>query len=547
MKKTIIVLALCIALFNTAGAQQDSKLSAEFDKVLNEQFKLKETGATALVSRGGKIIYKKAFGKSNIEHNVPMQTNNIFRIGSITKQVTAIAILQLAEQGKLDVRDELTKFIPGYPVQGSKITIEHLLTHTSGIRDFTSIKDSVQRFKRDFTPAEMIHYFKDQPMRFAPGSRYEYSNSNYFLLGYIIEKITGKTYQQYLEENIFQPLSMTSSSYANDTKIIRNRAAGYTKGEKEIENATAISMTQPYAAGSILSSVEDLFKWQQAVQSYKLVKKETLEKAFTRYKLVNGKESNYGYGWRFGFIQQSPSIWHGGLIQGFMTMAMYLPKEDVYVVVLSNCDCNSVDIVTAKLAAVAIGKPYSSREITVANSILQTYAGVYENENGDQRVISIADGKLYSQIGRNQKIAAKAFEKDKFFFDDPMITMEFSGNKSGKSDKLTIHSRSGNEVWNKSDKAVVTQAEIKVDEKILEMYTGQYEVTPHFGFTITRENDRLFLQATGQEKLEMFAETNNKFFLKVNDAGFEFVNESGKITKVMLKQGGRTTDAIKIK
>src|SRR6185436_1398189 len=227
------------------------------------------------------------------------------------------------------------RFIPGYPVQGATITIEHLLTHTSGIRDYTSIKDSVQRFKTDLTPAGMISYFQNQPMRFAPGTRYEYSNSNYFLLGYIIEKTTGKTYQQYLESNFFQPLGMTNSSYANDTRIIKNRTAGYTKAEKEMENAPAISMTQPFSAGAILSTVEDLFKWQQAVQFYKLVKKQTLEKAFTRYKLANGKETSYGYGWRFGFIQQSPSIWHGGLIDGFKTMAIYLPNEDVYVVILS--------------------------------------------------------------------------------------------------------------------------------------------------------------------------------------------------------------------
>ena len=228
-------------------------------------------------------------------------------------------------------------------------------------------------------------------------------------------------------------------------------------------------------------------------------------------------------------------------------MAMYLPKEDVYVVVLSNCDCNSPENVIAKLAAVAIGTPYAYKEITIENSVLLTYAGVYANENGDQRVISVAEGKLYSQMGRNRKISAKSFKKDNFFFEDPMITMEFSGNKRGNIDKLTIHSRSGNEVWDKSDKPVLTHTEIKLDEKTLAIYTGEYEVSPQFTFTITKEKDQLFLQATGQEKLEMFAGANNKFFLKVNDAQFEFVNESGKITKVILKQDGRTTDAMKIK
>ena len=180
MKKTILVLALCAAVFNPLNAQQDAKLSAEFDKVLKEELPLKETGATVLVSSRGKIIYKKALGMANLELDVPMQPDNVFRIASITKQFTAIAILQLMEAGKLHLQDEITRFLPNYPLQGSKITIEHLLTHTSGIRDYTSIKDSTQRGKIDFTPAEMISYFQNQPMRFAPGSRYEYSNSNYF-------------------------------------------------------------------------------------------------------------------------------------------------------------------------------------------------------------------------------------------------------------------------------------------------------------------------------------------------------------------------------
>lgn len=547
MKKTFFMLALCAAVIPFAQAQQDAKLSTEFDKILNQEFVQNNTGGTVLVSSKGKIIYKKAFGMANIELNVPMQVDNIFRIASITKQFTAVAILQLMENGKLNLNDEITRFLPDYPTQGAKITIEHLLTHTSGIRDYAVIKDTVQRGKIDFTPGEMISYFQNQPMRFAPGTRHEYSNSNYFLLGYIIEKITGKTYGQYLDENIFQPLGMTNSLYSNETKILKNRAAGYTNTGKAIENAAPLSMTHPYAAGAILSTVEDLFKWQQAVNSYKLIKKETLEKALTRYKLTNGTEVNYGYGWRMGFIQGSPSIWHGGLINGFFTMAMYLPKENVYVAVLSNCNCISPANVTAKLAAVAIGQPYDRKEIKVESNALQTYTGVYENKEGDMIEISVTDGKVYLQRGRNPKTSVKAFEQNKFFFEDPTITMDVVANNNGKADKVIIKSRSMIETWNRTDKPLFTQPEIKVDETILEMYTGQYEVTPQFSFTITREKDKLFLQATGQEKLEMFAEANNKFFLKVNDAQFEFVNESGKITKVMLKQGGRTTDATKIK
>jgi len=546
MKSKILLLMLCCTMVISAKAQEN-KLTIEFDRIINEELSLNGAGATVLVSRQGEIIYNKAFGLANVELDVPMETDHVFRIGSITKQFTAIAILQLMEQGKLSLQDEITRFIPDYPLQGAKITIENLLTHTSGIRDYTSMKDTLQRGKLDFKPEAMIDYFKNQPMRFAPGTRYEYSNSNYFLLGYIIEMITGETYPQYLVNHIFRPLGMNNSNYGSDTMLIRNRAAGYTLGDKGIRNASTLSMTQPYAAGSILSTTEDLFKWNQAVQSYQLVSKETLEKAITRYKLVNGKEINYGYGFRQGYIQENPSIWHGGRINGFITLAMYLPADEVYVVVLSNCDCNTLDQVTAKLAALAIGKPYNYKEIEVANSILQSYAGVYENEDGDPFVISIDNGKLYAQRGRNPKELVKAKEENKFFFEDPMIMMEFGVTQDENKNYLIIRSRNGNEMWYKTDKMALADVEVKVDDETLELYTGEYEMTPQFSFTITKEDEQLFLQATGQDKLEMFAEEENKFFLKVNDARFEFVKESGKVTKVLMRQGGKTAEAIKIK
>jgi CubicO group peptidase (beta-lactamase class C family) len=549
MKKMTLIVAFGL-LFNLLMAQnQNIKFNNEFDKLLAQQFKPNEPGAAALVARKGQVIYKKGFGMANMELNVPMQPGNVFRIGSITKQITAIAILQLMEQGKLSLQDEITRFIADYPTQGNKITIEHLLTHTSGIQDFTSIRDTARRGTVDFSPVEMIDYFKNRPMRFAPGTRWEYNNSGYFLLGYIIEKVTGRTYRQYIEEQIFKPLEMTSSLYASEARIVRNRADGYTKTNRGFENAPYLSLTQPYAAGSVQSSPEDLFKWQQAVNSYKLVKKETLEKAFTRYKLNNGQETNYGYGWRLGYIQGSPSIWHGGLINGFFSMAMYLPQEDVYVVVLANCDCNSPADVAAKLAALAINKPYTTTAIPVDNATLAAYAGVYENGKGQQRTISVSDNQLYSQIGRGPRSLIKAWQKDNFFVaEDEMQTVEFSRNSKGQVEKLITKSRIAVETWNKTDKPVPNPDGIKVDEKILDKYIGTYEVMPDFTIEVTREQNRIFVQATKQEKLEIFAETETKFFLKVVDAQVEFVTDAtGKASKLILTQNGRSTEAKRIK
>jgi CubicO group peptidase (beta-lactamase class C family) len=549
MKKFLLILTCALVYHCTFSQQKDNRqLTIEVDKILSA-FKVNQPGATVLIARDGQILYKKALGMANIELAVPMQADHVFRIGSVTKQFTAIAILQLMEQGKLNLQDDITRFIPDYPVQGNKITIEHLLTHTSGIRDHTSIPDTIQRSKLDFTPKEMIDYFKDQPIRFAPGRRYEYSNSNYTLLGYIIEKITGKGYAQYLEENFFKPLGMSNSFYASETKIIKNRADGYSKNGEDFTNAAYISMTQPYAAGSILSTVGDLFKWQQAVQSFKLVKKETLDKAWTRYQLNDGNKSNYGYGWRQGYIQESPTQWHGGLVNGFKSMIMYLPKENAFVAVLSNCESYPIEDVTAKLAALAIGNRYQYKEMAVNTTVLREYTGVYENEKGQQRIISVAGNALYAQLNRSPKSQIKAYKKDWFFFDaDPMQSIEFTRNNKGEVEKLITKSRVAIEVWNKTNKPVPAEDGIKVDEKILETYTGVYEISPEFTFTVTNEGQKLFLQATGQEKLELFAETETKFFLKVNDALLEFVKDNaGKVTKISLMQGNRKTDAKKIK
>ena len=550
MKTQTLILAFGL-LFNLTFAQQkdDRQLTTYFDKILSDQFKTDEPGVTALVSRNGQVIYKKAFGMANLELNTPMQVDNVFWIASIGKQFTAVAILQLMEQGKLNLQDEITKFIPDYPTQGNKITIEHLLTHTSGIHNFSGMEDPEKKLTTDCTPNEVIDFFKNLPMRFAPGTKWEYSNSGYFLLGYIIEKITGKPYSEYLEEIFFKPLGMTNSLFASNKRIIKNRVGAYSQGDNGFENSRHLNATIIYSAGAIQSTVEDFYKWHQAVHSYKFVKKETLDKAFTRYKLTDGKETDYGYGWKLGYVYESPSIWHGGGIEGFGAMEIYLPKEDAFVAVFANCDCIYPKDIASRLAALAAGKPSEYKEIPVEKAILKGYTGLYENQKGQQRIITVSENQLYSQLGRSQKSKLKAYLKDKFFFeDDAMKTIEFSGNKKGEIEKLITKKLDGNDVWNKTNKPLPNENGIKVDEKILAAYVGEYEIPSIMTFSVTKEQDKLFLQGEGQDKFEIFADTETKFFTKVNDAEFEFVkDDSGKVTKAILNQGGREADAKKIK
>lgn len=541
-----IILSFILFPKTVRGQQEDpGQLSTKYDKLLSAHLKSDEPGATVLVARNGQVIYEKALGMANIELNVPMRAEHVFKIASVTKQFTAVAILQLMEQGKLSLQDELTKFIPDYPTQGYRITIEHLLTHTSGILDFAKIRETPNRMAGDLTPEQMINIFKEQPLRFPPGTQWEYSNSGYFLLGYIIERITGKTYGEYLEERIFKPAGMSRSFYGGETQLVTNRADGYTRAQQGFINAPHISMTHPYAAGAILSTVEDLFKWHQALNSYKLIRKENLEKALTPYTLTDGKKTRYGYGWRFGSIQDSPSFWHAGGINGFTSMAMFLPEEDVFVAVLSNSDAGSHEEIAAKLAALAIGKPYEYTPIPVNPSDVVQYMGVYENESGQQRVITVSNDTLYSQLGMSPRSSIRAYQKDRFFFEDnALLSLEFTRNGNGEVESLILKSRDGNEKWNKTSKPIPGPEGVKLDETILERYVGRYEMTPDFIFSITRKRNRLFVQATGQDQLEMFAVSDTKFSLRVNDAQFEFVaDDSGYVTKVIVNQGRRQAEA----
>lgn len=354
LKFSFLLLTVFIVFSSILNPINAQNLESKIDKLLLNIFKNKiAPGATFLIARKGSILYKKAVGLSNLELNVAMKPDHVFEIGSMTKQFTAISILMLVEKGQLKLEDEITKFIPDYPTNGHKITVHHLLTHTSGIKNFTSIKGLNAISKQDLTPLELIEFFKNEPMDFKPGEQFKYNNSGYILLGYIIEKITGQPYANFVEEQIFKKLKMTSSLYASHKKVIKNRASGYHKKEGYINNRD-ISFTLPYASGSLMSTVDDMFKWQEGIKNNLLINKETTEKVFTNYVLNNGENINYGYGWHIKTINGVSSFEHGGAIFGFKSMGVFLPELDIYVIGFSNCDCNSPTQVAKDIALLTL-------------------------------------------------------------------------------------------------------------------------------------------------------------------------------------------------
>ena len=346
--KSLVFAIIVLSLTSQFGCYSQN-LESKIDSVLQEKYQPNAPGATFLISKNGEIVYKKAFGLSNLDLTLPMHTENVFEIASMTKQFTAISILMLVEKGKLQVDDEITKFIPDYPTNGHKITIHHLLTHTSGIKDFTRVSGLNAIATQDLSPLELIEFFKNEPIDFLPGEKMNYTNSGYIILGYIIEKVTGQPYANFVEEQIFKKLGMNSSRYGSHRSVIKNKAYGYHNKDGYV-NRRQVSYSFAYSAGGLMSTVNDMFTWQEAIKNNLLINKETTEKVFAKYVLNNGEPVNYGYGWHIKEKNGIATREHGGHFFGFKSMGVYLPSDDIYVIGLSNCDCNSPTKITREIA-----------------------------------------------------------------------------------------------------------------------------------------------------------------------------------------------------
>ena len=547
---------MILALAAPAGAVvpgADKKLAGEIDQVMREIYKPGEPGAAVIVRRGGQTIFRKGYGLADLELGVRVEPDMIFRLGSITKQFTAIAILMLAEQGKLSLQDGIGTYLPTFPTGDKKVTIEHLLTHTSGIKSYTNMEEWLQMWRKDMTPQEIIDLSKDKPFEFTPGERWNYNNSGYVMLGAIIEKVSGQPYEQFIQTRIFGPLGMTHSCYGNTERVIPRRIPGYQKNNDGFINAPYLSMTQPYAAGSLLSSVDDLAAWNDAVFSGKLLKKEWLDKAFTPFRLATGESTGYGYGWFISDFRGHRCIEHGGGINGFMTYALSLPDDKVYVAVLTNGVIAGRDPETraVRIAELVLGlAPLARKPVALAPAELDALVGVYANQNDEERYITREEEKLFSQRAGGARYPILPASASEFFFADTPTVIRFTRDAQGRIAGLRVQARIGPaEVYRKTAKPLpVERKEIALAPALLARYAGDYELMPGYLITITTEGGRLMGQATGQPKVEIFAESETNFFIKVVDAQVIFdLDPAGRVTGLTLCQGGQKLPGKKIK
>ncbi|WP_298238044.1 serine hydrolase [uncultured Algibacter sp.] len=560
------LLLVCSVAFSQTKADK-------IDELISKYTEYGKFNGSVLVANQGEVIYKKGFGMANMEWDIPNAPNTKHRLGSITKQFTAMLILQLAEAGKIDLQAPITKYLPNYPKEsGDKITTHHLLTHTSGIPNYTSFPKFMQDESiKPYTPDEFIKKFQDKDLDFAPGERFSYSNSGYFLLGVIAEKLSGKTYQELLHEKIFKPINMDNTGYDNHGDILKNRATGYEKNGKNYRNSKYLDMSIPYAAGSMYSTTEDLYLWDQALYTNKLLSQEYMEMYFKPYVPAFGN-SYYAYGWGVGYSKLGKSndsiytIGHGGGINGFNTNISRTPKDKSLVVLLNNTGGAPLNQITQSIRGILHNKAYDFPKKSVANEFLDVIkdkginAGIaYYNTIKNSDGYDLNEGEMnamgYELMGMDKtfeasqvfKLIIDAFPKSSNAYDSyGEALMNLGKNDEAitnyrKSVELNPNNQNGIDYLKKlGDDVSDLVKEVVVADNILETYTGKYQLMPGFILTVTKEGNQLKTQATGQPVFDIFPKSENEFFLKVVQAQLTFnKNDSGVVDSVTLFQGGR--------
>lgn len=542
----LLATMLVVALPAAAGA-------SVYDDILADAYATDAPGAAAIVVRDGEVLYRGARGMADLELGVALSADQVFRLGSITKQFTAAAILLLAERGELVLSDPIASFLPDYPTQGHTITLHHLLTHTSGVHSYTAIPGYMEdgRIRADLTTEELVDVFDDWPMDFAPGEKWSYSNSGYVLLGAVIEAVADVPYCEFLRRELFDPLGL-EHTHCGEDHLVAGRVEGYTKRNGGWNHAPWLSMTQPHAAGALLSSVDDLARWNAAFFSGELLAPESTAKMIEPVELNDGETSPYGYGLGVDTWRGEPQISHGGGIFGFATNALWLPESKVYVAVLSNLDSGAdPGYVARRMAAEATGRPMPVRErIELPAETLATYTGVYAIDEKTTRTVTLDDGRLYTQRTGGPRIEIHPWAEDRFFYEQSFAHLVFERNDDGQVVRMLFHQDDEAEpgvAKRTGDAEPAGRATATVDPELYDLWSGTYEIEPGFNLVVTRDGDRLISQATGQPAFELHPASTTRYFVKEFEAEIEFVpGANGRAAEVVLYQSGEETHAKRV-
>lgn len=385
------------------------QLASQVDEYMSAAIKSSGFSGSILVARDGQVVVSRGYGMANLEDEVPNTPQTRFRLGSLTKQFTAVAILMLQERGALGVQDSICKYLPQCPAAWQPITLHHLLTHTSGIPN----SEYTETIKLPMSAANTVERLSNKPLEYTPGRLFRYSNSNYILLGHIIERASGQSYVAFLQEHIFQPLQMTDTGYDNPRRILKHRAAGYSMRGETVINALYIDMSIPYSAGGLYSTVEDLYRWDQALYTEKLLTRKSLAMMFTPFK------GNYGYGWYIAEQDGHRFISHSGWLDGFAASFGRYPEDRVTVIILSNLDSAPANTIARNIGAIALGlrhaAPEERRAIKIDSRIYGAYVGRYELAPNFIVTITEEGDRLMGQASGHPQVELFPQSENEFF------------------------------------------------------------------------------------------------------------------------------------
>lgn len=530
----IVFRSLFAAALLTFALAAHAQESARMDQVVQQLEDAKQFMGSVLVARGDQVVFDKAYGSANLEWSIANTPQTKFRIGSITKQFTGASILLLEERGKLKLDDPIKKHFTGAPAAWDAVTLQHLLTHASGIPNFTSFPEH-QKLKQFATsPTEVIAWFKDKALEFTPGEKMVYSNSGYLLLGYVIEKASGMSYGDFVQANIFTPLGLKDSGYDSSAVIIERRAAGYSHSGAAMANAEFVHMSIPHAAGGLYSTTGDLLRWQRGLYGGKLLSAASLSKMTTPFK------NDYALG--LGVTTGKRKIYnHGGGIEGFNTHLAYYPDTQVTVVALANLNGNAPADLAGKLGALAHGESITltgeRKEISVPREVLQKYVGTYALSPQMNVMVTVEGDQLLTQVSGQQHTPAFAESRTRFFLKVVDAQWEFL-ESGGKVTHLVLYQGGHEMKAPRSSDTVAVKREITLPPSALEQFVGTYQLRPGFDMIVRLEGQQLMLHPTGQSPDRLYAESPDTFFSKFVDATIQFHrNDQGKVTHLTLNQG----------
>lgn len=542
--RSLLLAGICVLFLSIPVAAAEPPVdSAQLDAMAAALYPPGDPGAAVLLARGGEILLRRGYGLASLELGVPLDPGMVFRVGSITKQLTAVAILMLAEKGKLRLDQTLAEILPDYPKEpGGQVRLDQLLSHTGGIPGYTEDPEFWKNACKELTAAEMLAFFAAKPLLFPPGERFAYSNSGYYLLGLVIEKVSGETYGDFVEKHLFAPAGMSSSRYDNPLERVPGRVAGHQRLESgEYTPAPYVSMHGPFSAGALSSTIDDLHRWNAALAAGKLISLASLEKAWTPYTLNDGKKSRYGFGWNIGRYASERLVHHAGGVSGFFNTLLFFPEKGITAVVLSNGHGLNPNFLAQRLAAAAFGKSAEFETLELPAAALAKFEGVYRISETSRRVVRAEGGKLVTIRDNNRPSKASPVSPTEFLYDLQNDRFRFELDSQGNVKRMLMV-RWGDEQPEVSERTGEKLPDapkfVELPAADLDRLAGRYELSPDFVIAVRRQGAKLVIQATGQSEIAVEAISATELLAPLVGARLVFELEGGRAKSLVLHQGG---------